>query len=61
MVVHSVKFIALHVNGIDLDPLPVNALVIVVVFVVVHVHVNVVVVVVVSFVATVCMRLYQVA
>ena len=60
MVVHSVKFIALHVNGIDLDPLPVNALVIVVVVVVVVV-VHVVVVVVVSFVATVCMRLYQVA
>jgi len=56
VVVDSVKFIALHVNGIVPVPLPVNVPVIVVVVVVVVVDVNVVV----SFVATVCMRLYQV-
>jgi hypothetical protein len=54
--VDLVKFIALHVNGIVPVPLPVNVPVIVVVVVVV-VDVDVVVV---SFVATVCMRLYQV-
>ena len=56
MVVDSVKFFALHVNGIVPVPLPVNVPVIVVVVDVVVVHVNVVV----SFVATVCIRLYQV-
>ena len=59
MVVDSVKFFALHVNGIVPVPLPVNVPVIVVVVlvvVVVVVDVNVVV----SFVATVCIRLYQV-
>ena len=57
MVVDSVKFIALHVNGIVPVPLPVNVpVIVVVVVVVVVVDVNVVV----SFVATVCMRLYQV-
>jgi len=56
VVVDSVKFFALHVNGIVPVPLPVNVPVIVVVVDVVVVHVNVVV----SFVATVCIRLYQV-